>query len=93
MTEEEQIYKKELLEDLDLVKEKTTFNLQRKTIKILEDIWYSLRNERKGNTKITKTLIVELAIEIAAEDFKYRKNLGSLALKLNEIENKPWIKR
>lgn len=59
-------------------KEKTTFNLSKETLNKLEDLWLKLRPQFKGGQRITKTLIVEKAIDIII--FDYEKRTGESAL-------------
>jgi hypothetical protein len=63
-------------------KEKTTFNLSLKTLEELENAWITLRRKLKGKQKITKTLIVEKAIELALADFESKSELSSLYIEL-----------
>ena len=49
-------------------KEKVTFNLSVATLEKLEDSWIDLRRRFKGSQRITKTLIVEKALEIVLQD-------------------------
>lgn len=51
-------------------KEKATFNLSLSTLEVLEDAWIKLRRNVKGGQRITKTLIVEKAIEIALNELE-----------------------
>lgn len=51
-------------------KEKTTFNLSVSTLEKLEDTWIKLRKQIKDKTRITKTLIVERAIELAIKELE-----------------------
>lgn len=64
------------------LKEKTTFNLSQSTLAALEDTWMKLRKKLKGETRVTKTLIVEKAIEMAIKDFETKSELSELFLKL-----------
>lgn len=66
------------------LKEKTTFNLSLKTLESLEDVWMKLRRKLKGEQRITKTLIVEKAIEMAIYDFEKKSELGDLYTRLKE---------
>jgi hypothetical protein len=56
-------------------KEKTTFNLSEKILRELEDCWMEARR-LAGDKQISKTLIVEKALEIALEDFNTKKQSG-----------------
>lgn len=53
-------------------KEKTTFNLSEKILRGLEDCWIEARR-LTGDKQISKTLIVERALEAALEDFNKKK--------------------
>lgn len=66
----------------EALKEKTTFNLSQSTLEALEDTWMKLRKKLKGETRVTKTLIVEKAIEMAIKDFETKSELSELFLKL-----------
>ncbi len=66
----------------EVLKEKTTFNLSQSTLEALEDTWMKLRKKLKGETRVTKTLIVEKAISIAINDFETKSELSELFLKL-----------
>lgn len=66
-------------------KEKTTFNLSCKTIDELDDAWMRLRKKLKDeHYRITKTLIVEKAIEIALADLESNNEQSELFLKLKK---------
>jgi hypothetical protein len=64
------------------LKEKTTFNLSQHTLMLLEDMWMKLRRKLKGEQRVTKTLIVEKAIEMAIDDFESKSELSELYRKL-----------
>jgi hypothetical protein len=51
-------------------KEKTTFNLSVSTLEKLEESWIKLRKQIKDKGRITKTLIVERAIELAIKELE-----------------------
>ncbi len=59
-------------------KEKSTFNLSLDTLNNLEDAWVLLRRKLKGTQRVTKTLIVEKAIEIALDDLESKSELSEL---------------
>lgn len=63
---------------MDASKKKTIFNLSSKTLDALEDAWIKLRRKLKGEQRITKTLIVERAIEIALDDFESKNEMSNL---------------
>jgi len=46
-----------------------TFNISVSMIENLDDSWMKLRHCFKGEQRITKTLIVEKALEIVLQDF------------------------
>lgn len=54
------------------MKEKATFNLSLSALESLEDAWIKLKRQFKGEQRITKTAIVEMALGIAVEDLKER---------------------
>lgn len=51
-------------------KEKITFNLSSELVDRLEDSWLKLRRRFKGEQRITKTLLVEKALELALDDLE-----------------------
>lgn len=55
-----------------VLKEKATFNLSKAVLSDLEDCWIEIRKMR-GDKKISKTDIVEQALEEAIKEFKLRK--------------------
>lgn len=63
---------------VDIQKEKTTFNISLATLDLLEDAWVKLRKRFKGEQRITKTLIVERAIEIVLADLDAKSELSDL---------------
>lgn len=69
---------------MDAGKEKTTFNLSLKTLNALEDAWIILRRKLKGEQRVTKTLIVEKAIEIVLADFESKNELSDLFVNLKD---------
>ncbi len=66
----------------DEPKEKATFNLSKQILTELEDEWINIRKTFGGNKRITKTLLVEVALEMALEDFKNREQNGKFYSKL-----------
>lgn len=64
------------------MKEKATFNLSLSSLEALEDAWIKLKRQFKGEQRITKTAIVEAAIEIAIKDLMVR---GSDSLLYKEL--------
>lgn len=63
-------------------KEKTTFNLSTRMIDQLEDVWIKLRKQFKNEQRISKTLIVEKALEMALNDFESKNEASDLYIKL-----------
>jgi hypothetical protein len=63
------------------LKEKATFNLPIKILEGLEDRWMKIR-KIVGSKQISKTLIVEKALEIAFEEFDIQKQESKLYFKL-----------
>lgn len=66
-------------------KEKATFNLSVKILRELEDSWMEIRRLSR-NKQISKTLIVEKALEMALSEFNLKKQISKFYNKL--IENK-----
>ncbi|QZA59467.1 hypothetical protein [Candidatus Rhabdochlamydia porcellionis] len=66
---------------LEELKEKATFNLSVKTLRDLEDKWIEIRR-LSGSKQISKTLIVEKAIEMALAEFDLKKQIGKFYSKL-----------
>lgn len=62
-------------------KEKATFNLSVKILRELEDSWMEIRRLSR-NKQISKTLIVEKALEMALAEFGLKKQIGKLYGKL-----------
>ena len=68
-------------------REKTTFNLRMSILSQLDETWITLRRKKfKQNQKVTKTQLVELALEMAFEDLKENGELSKFYRKLNSIE-------
>lgn len=61
--------------DLPTQKEKATFNLSKAALSDLEDIWIEIRKLR-GDKKISKTDIVEQALEDAIKEFRLKRETG-----------------
>lgn len=66
---------------LEEPKEKATFNLPVKLLRELEDKWMEIR-KLSGSKQISKTLIVEKALELAFAEFDLKKQIGSFYSKL-----------
>ena len=64
-----------------VLKEKATFNLSKDVLADLEEVWVEMRKLR-GDKKISKTDIVEQAIEDATKDFKLKRELSKFYGKL-----------
>lgn len=71
--------KKELKDEM---KEKATFNISVNTLESLEDAWIQLRRQIKGELRITKTAIVEIALEMAIEELMEKKSESKLYKRL-----------
>lgn len=69
---------------MDTAKEKATFNLSLDTLEALEESWIKLRRKLKGEQRITKTIIVEKAIEIALADLEAKSELSDLFLRIRD---------
>jgi hypothetical protein len=65
------------MEILEL-KEKATFNLSQSTLLKLEDAWIQLKRQLKGEQRITKTAIVEMALEICIKELAQKETESSL---------------
>lgn len=65
-------------------KEKITFNLSSETLQILEESWIHLRRKLKGEKRVTKTLIVEKALEIIFADLESKNELSDLYIQLKQ---------
>ncbi len=69
------------------MKEKATFNLSLCTLETLEDAWIKLKRQFKGEQRITKTAIVEMALDICLGEFKERNDESLLYKKLADLQN------
>lgn len=65
-------------------KEKATFNLSQSTLTKLEDAWIQLKRQLKGEQRITKTAIVEMALEICIKELAQKETESSLYKSLAE---------
>lgn len=61
---------------------KATFNLSNETLDILEEVWFSLRKKLRSK-RITKTAIVEAAIELALAEYEQKGEKAKLFKKLD----------
>ena len=68
--------------DQSVQKEKATFNLARHTLQQLEDAWIEIRKMRRDK-KISKTDIVEQAIEDAVRDLSLKGAFSKFYSKLD----------
>lgn len=68
-------------EFFEVSKEKATFNLSKAVLNELEDCWMEIRKLR-GDKKISKTDIVEQALEDAIKEFRLKKEFGKFYGKL-----------
>ncbi len=68
-------------EGADEPKEKATFNLPIKLLGELEDRWVEIR-KISGSKQVSKTLIVETALELAFAEFDTKKQESKLYSKL-----------
>jgi hypothetical protein len=60
------------------MKEKATFNLTASALESLENAWMRLRRSFKGEQRITKTAIVEMALEICIADLEEKQMNSAL---------------
>jgi len=67
------------------IREKTTFNLSEDIIQKLDDAWMKLRRKLKNEKKITKTSIVESALEIILRDFDAKNEMSELYISLKKL--------
>ena len=74
------------------MKEKATFNLSVKSLEALEDAWIKLKRQLKGEQRITKTAIVDMALEIVLEDLNERDSKSALYTRLVDSQHKPETK-
>jgi hypothetical protein len=66
------------------LKEKATFNLSQSTLTKLEDAWIQLKRQFKGEQRITKTAIVEMALEICIKELAQKETESTLYKSLAE---------
>jgi hypothetical protein len=69
------------------MKEKATFNLSLSSLEALEDAWIQLKRQFKGEQRITKTAIVEMALEICISEFEAKKSESALYKRLADIRS------
>ena len=78
------VSQKKALAEEPAEKVKATFYLDSKAVESLEDGWMELRKlaDKKGRGRISKSLIVELALQMALEDLRKKGYDSLLAKKL-----------
>ena len=69
------------------MKEKSTLNLSLCNLESLEDAWIKLKRQFKGDQPITKTAIVEMALDICVGKFKEKNDESLLYGKLADLQN------
>jgi len=67
------------------LKEKATFNISQSTLTKLEDAWIQLKRQLKGEQRITKTAIVEMALEICIKELTQKETESALYKSLAEL--------
>src|ERR1700722_19491317 len=77
--------KQESVKEIIEVKEKATFNLSLSILETLEDAWIKLKRQIKGDQRITKTAIVEMALEICIGEFEEKNSESPLYKRLAEF--------
>ena len=79
------VSQKKALAEEPAEKVKATFYLDSKAVESLEDGWMELRKlaDKKGRGRISKSLIVELALDMALEDLRKKGSDSLLAKKLS----------
>ena len=79
------VSQKKALAEEPAEKVKATFYLDSKAVESLEDGWMELRKlaDKKGRGRISKSLIVELALQMALEDLRKKGSDSLLAKKLS----------
>jgi len=79
------VSQKKALAEEPAEKVKATFYLDSKAVESLEDGWMELRKlaDKKGRGRISKSLIVELALQMALEDLQKKGSDSLLAKKLS----------
>ena len=72
-------------------KVKATFYLDSKAVEALEDGWMELRKlaDKRSRGRISKSLMVEMALQMALEDLQKKGSDSLLADKLSQIDG--WI--
>ena len=80
------VSQKKALAEEPAEKVKATFYLDSKAVESLEDGWMELRKlaDKKGRGRISKSLIVELALQMALEDLRKKGSDSLLAKKLSQ---------
>jgi len=62
----------------EVPKEKATFNLSISALEKLDEAWIKMRKSLRGENRITKTLIVEKALELALAEFELKNEKSNL---------------
>lgn len=81
ISREKQYNNKEIRQENNKVR--STYSLSVSTLEKIEETWINLRRKFKGNARITKTLIVERAIEIAFKELEEKGEKSSLFVDLS----------
>lgn len=63
---------------IEAPKEKATFNLSVSALEKLDEAWIKMRKALKGENRITKTLIVEKALELVLAEFELKNEKSNL---------------
>jgi acyl-CoA thioesterase len=74
--------------EINTMKEKATFNLSLSSLEALEDAWIKLKRQFKGEQRITKTAIVEAALELCIAELEEQGNESSLFKRLADFRSK-----
>jgi hypothetical protein len=69
------------------MKEKATFNLSLSTLETLETAWIKLKRQFKGEQRVTKTAIVEMALDICISELEDRGSESLLYKKLVALKD------
>ena len=82
------VSQKKALAEEPAEKVKATFYLDSKAVEALEDGWMELRKlaDKRSRGRISKSLMVELALQMALEDLQKKGSDSLLAKKLSQID-------
>jgi hypothetical protein len=69
------------------LKKKATFNLSSNALESLECICFQLKRQLKNNQRITKTALIETALEICLGDFDAKREKSALYKRLARRKN------